>query len=219
MVVLDVSELISNPLRTGIQRVVRELIRRWPADVPMQVARYNPVRGLVAVPEVAVDLITDRVPRVAELPPEQLAHQVASVLNRRTAALPSAPRVFVPEVFFDQRRCDFHYARLREQADSVGFIVYDFIPWLHPDRIGVTSSAPLMPYLRLLSTARRLAFISAATRAVSASRPNARRWRGSRTAAHGRCSPSWSRPKAARTPIAPNSARPLPTAGKPVPRC
>ncbi len=170
VVVLDISELIGNPVRTGIQRVVRELIRRWPADVPMRVARHDPAKGLVAVPDMAVDLLTGRVPGVADLPSEQVARLLAGVLDRRAAALPADPLLFVPEVFFDRRRCDFLCARLRARADSVGFIVYDFIAWLHPDRIGVTHSAPLMPYLRLLSSARRLAFISAATRADYAER-------------------------------------------------
>ena len=62
MIILDVTELIANPIRAGIQRVVRELIRRWPADVPMRVARYDPTEGLVAVPDSAVELVTDCVP-------------------------------------------------------------------------------------------------------------------------------------------------------------
>ena len=77
--------------------------------------------------------------------------------------MPNNGRVLVPEVFYEDRRCAYHQARLRADPASVAFIVYDFIPWLHPDRIGVEQSAHLMPYLRLLRTARRLAFISGAT--------------------------------------------------------
>ena len=170
MIILDVTELIANPIRAGIQRVVRELIRRWPADVPMRVARYDPTEGLVAVPDSAVELVTDCVPESAESPTSEVALRVASQLRRGGPTLPNNGRVLVPEVFYEDRRCAYHQARLRADPASVAFIVYDFIPWLHPDRIGVEQSAHLMPYLRLLRTARRLAFISGATRADYARR-------------------------------------------------
>ena len=163
-VVLDVTELISNPIRTGIQRVVRELICRWPEHAPMRVARYEHAGGLVAVPDAAIELITGRAPNVAGLPANEIAHRLSLLLGRRTANLPIDGRIFVPEVFFEGHRCAYYQAQLEADRNAVGFIVYDFIPWLYPASIGVAQTAPLMPYLRLLRSARRLAFISKATR-------------------------------------------------------
>ena len=162
-VVLDVTELISNPVRTGIQRVVRELICRWPENAPMRLARYD-AGGLVAVPDAAIELITDRAPNTAGLPVNEIAHRLSRLLDRRAANLPINDRIFVPEVFFEGRRCAYYQARLEADRNAVGFVVYDFIPWLYPDSIGVAQSAPFMPYLRLLRSTQRLAFISNATR-------------------------------------------------------
>jgi glycosyltransferase involved in cell wall biosynthesis len=170
MVVLDVTELISNPIRTGIQRVVRELICRWPEDAPMRVARYDHAGGLVAVPDAAIELITDRAPNVSGLPANEIVLRLARVLDRRTAKLPIGGRIFVPEVFFEGRRCAYHQAQLEADRNAVGFIVYDFIPWLHPASIRAAQSVPLMPYLRLLRSTQRLAFISKATRCDYAQR-------------------------------------------------
>jgi glycosyltransferase involved in cell wall biosynthesis len=130
----------------------------------MRVARYDHADGLVAVPDAAIELITDRAPNVAGLPANEIALRLARVLDRRTAMLPIGGRIFVPEVFFEGRRCAYHQAQLEADRNAVGFIVYDFIPWLHPASIGVAQSAPMMPYLRLLRSTQRLAFISKATR-------------------------------------------------------
>ena len=32
---IDLTELVASPIRTGIQRVERELIQHWPADTPL----------------------------------------------------------------------------------------------------------------------------------------------------------------------------------------
>jgi glycosyltransferase involved in cell wall biosynthesis len=164
MIVLDVTELVGNPIRAGIQRVVRELIRRWPADVPMRVARYEHGEGLVAVSDRVIELITDASQDAASLQPNEISLEVTRLLSVKTPGLPKNGHVFVPEVFFEGRRCAYHQARVRIDPTSVGFIAYDFIPWLHPERIGVKETASLMPYLRLLRSTRRIAFISAATR-------------------------------------------------------
>ena len=83
MIVLDATELVNNPVRTGIQRVVLELIRRWPADIPMQVAYFNPARGLVPMPDWIVKLVTDHDPAMSALGVDEIRVQVsrAQTLN------------------------------------------------------------------------------------------------------------------------------------------
>lgn len=164
MVVIDVTELLNNPIRAGIQRVVRELIRHWPSDVPMLVARHDKTEGLVAVPDAAIEQITDRSPEVVGQSVAEVALHIAHLMELWAPPLPEVDRILIPEVFFDADRCRFYRARLSANATSVAFIVYDFIPWLHPDRIGVRQSASLMPYLRLLRSSGRLAFISSKTK-------------------------------------------------------
>src|SRR4051794_26703061 len=95
MIVLDVTELVLNPVRTGIQRVVRELISRWPADITMCVARYDAVAGLVPVPDSAVKLIIDPGVGAVDLQSEEVARRVACLLERGSSKLPPGGRVFV----------------------------------------------------------------------------------------------------------------------------
>ncbi|WP_420142331.1 hypothetical protein, partial [Sphingomonas sp.] len=49
-VIVDIGEFYGNPLRTGIQRMVCELLRHWPQDIPVQFARYDSqVDGLITI--------------------------------------------------------------------------------------------------------------------------------------------------------------------------
>ena len=149
MIALDITEFVANPVMAGIQRVVRELVTHWPKDIPLLLLQFSKVAGLKPVSE----------SQIAKL----FGDSVADSLFTNPANFGSA-RVFVPEVFYDEQRCDFYYARLQDDARFAGLIVYDFIPWLHPQLIGVTHSASLMPYLRLVQSTKRLAFISESTK-------------------------------------------------------
>jgi glycosyltransferase involved in cell wall biosynthesis len=156
--VIDCTELYQNPVRTGIQRVVRELLRHWPHDrVKAHIARFDPVRGLVPLSERAIRILTDKEPGVASMPYDALAEFLRST-DIEAHPLPSDYRVFIPEVFYDQTRCWFYEGR------TPAMLAYDFLPFLRPDLFASTSSVGLMPYLRLLIKAPQVAFISHQTK-------------------------------------------------------
>jgi glycosyltransferase involved in cell wall biosynthesis len=171
-VIVDATELIGNPIQTGIQRVVRELLRCWPApaaepgrDEPlMRLARFDTASGLVPVPDAVLPLLTGTDPAQRDVPFELVRDAVAAQLANACAPLPAGAPIFVPELFFDPQRCGFYRDRLSRDPGSAAFLLYDFIPWLHPALIGVTETAPLMPYLALVRDASRTAFISGRTR-------------------------------------------------------
>lgn len=165
-IIIDISEFLASPIRTGIQRVVRELVANWPSSTPAIFARYDAgYDALVEVPRSVVDLTLD-----ISASGVLTDADVSSWIQDALAAAPNAPitigsrRILVPELFYDKRRIDFYHARLRDGGPAPHFIVYDFIPWLKPQTIGVRDSGYLMPYLLLLMRADRLAFISEAVR-------------------------------------------------------
>ena len=163
-VILDITELVGNPIRTGIQRVVRELIRHWPNPEELTLARFESGRGLVPISRSLVPMLVDADSEARDAEPERLQRLIATRLGEPAPPLPNHASVLVPEVFYDRERCRWYRELLRCDPKAASFLIYDMIPWLYPDRIGVRSTAPLMPYLQLVRDARRTAFISAKTR-------------------------------------------------------
>lgn len=171
---VDVSELTASPNRTGIQRVVRAVLRYWPANHPVQPCRFDASRNaLVPLPPKAVALLTEANSSDRALPADVLKVQLNKALAGRSPEpidMRGPVRIFVPELFFDSARATFYRHLLARDPDAAAFLVYDFIPWLQPDLLQVDRTHRLMPYLSVLLAARRLAFISRATQAAFAHR-------------------------------------------------
>jgi glycosyltransferase involved in cell wall biosynthesis len=155
--VIDCTELYQNPVRTGIQRVVRELLSHWPHDrIKARIARFDPVRGLTPLSKRAIGILTDQIPGVAAMSYDALAQALRSA-DTEADPLPSDYRVFIPEVFYDHARCRFYEAR------APAMLAYDFLPYLRPD-LFLPSLIGSMPYLQLLCKAPQVAFISEQTK-------------------------------------------------------
>ena len=167
--------ICSNPIKTGIQRVVRQVIAHWPADIGRVYARYDTESdSLLEVPERVLRFII-RESEQGGSTPHEVARQ-ALLLQRaesvRSIELAAGDRVLVPELFYDARRVAF-YARLEAERGVQAYLtVFDFMPWLRPNlyRIGMEASQAIMPYLRLTTQVRHLCFISSATRDAFANR-------------------------------------------------
>ena len=170
-VIFDCTELHRNPVRTGIQRVVRELLRHWPADAGrFEVARFQAGSGLVSIDETSLNLLLDqdeaqRLSEAALRTALQRRMADSRVLNLEPDAL-----VFIPEVFYDPERAAFHRRRLQANPASLAMLGYDFLPWLQPSLFRIRSTVPLMPYFRLIRDASHVAFISENTRREYAQR-------------------------------------------------
>ena len=169
-VLVDVSELLAAPVRTGIQRVVRSLLRHWPAAGQVRLCRFVPGRGLVEVPDAVLPWLTDATEAARLASPDTLAQAIGALLDDAAPAIPPEPPILVPELFFDAARCAAHRALLAADPGRVRFLLHDLIPWLHPELIGVRGVAHLMPYLTLLRDARMVAFTSQAVRHEFATR-------------------------------------------------
>lgn len=160
-VLLDCSELAGNPVGTGIQRVVRGLLREWPAG-EMEVVRFVAGVGLCAVPREAVEVLAGEAAVGEEA--GRLAARVAGLCGAAAVVEVDGAAVVIPEVFYDPVRCAFYEGLLARGAAGLGMLAFDFLPWTDPGRFRVATVAPLMPYLRLIGRADAVAFISARTR-------------------------------------------------------
>ena len=161
---IDISQLVRDPRRSGIQRAERELIRYWPGPAPLQPCHFVADKGeLQALPREVLDVLCEDAPPGGV--PEELS-RLAPYLRPGRAVGPS--RLLNAELFVDPARAA-HYRALPPRCRPY-WLVYDFLPWLHPDWFSLGSAARLMPYLHALLSVRDLAFISARTREDYATR-------------------------------------------------
>lgn len=161
----DITELATNPVRTGIQRVVREAIRHWDSPRPLQLCWFDPSQEKLQTLPDAISyylLEPDELTRANSIADNQ--RSIAQLLDNWTGEdVALGETILLPEVFFDEHRCRHHIWRINHNPDRVFALFHDFIPWLAPDSIGVRRSHPLMWYLHLAQLIQQAAFNSAAT--------------------------------------------------------
>lgn len=167
---LDLSELLANPLRTGIQRVEREAIRYWPGPGTLIPCRVDAEGQLMQLPHSVLEVLcadNDGTPfgRAAErLTLQDLAKRGIPVAPREMS------RLLNLELFFDPVRADTHL-RVAASGVPVLWLIHDFLPFLRPELFGVRATRHGMHFLRALrGAARHLAFVSEQTRREYAAR-------------------------------------------------
>lgn len=149
---LDVTELMRRPIATGIQRVERELIRHWPGPSRLVPVIAGPTGFLTLPREV---LATGRASRWQRL----------AALLRPLRAGPEGLRLLNPELFLDAVRARCYTDLIAAGAGAVGWILYDFLPWLRPADFEPGAARRSMPYLQALRVVPNVAHISEQTRA------------------------------------------------------
>ncbi|ADL02587.1 glycosyltransferase [Brevundimonas subvibrioides] len=163
---IDVTEFVTNPIRTGIQRVIRELLGRWPADIPRRVVWFDDrVGGLVPVREELLAYLIDS-PSDPVLDGEQTRRKSLDFLASTTPPaldLRREDRVLVPELFASRARALF-YRRLQGRQVSIRAIVYDILAWTQPDALNITTVGPFNDYLEFLKVTEARCHISSAVR-------------------------------------------------------
>lgn len=168
-IIVDIGEFYRYPIRTGIQRVVRELISHWPEVIPVRYGRYDHGSGgLVAVSAPALRILVG-LGGAAGLPSEEAHRQAEAFASKQPPEridLGPADKVLVPELFYGAERVAFYVKALREASFSAFLTVFDFMPWLQPDamRVAPMTARLIMPYLDLVIRAEHRAFISEAVR-------------------------------------------------------
>ncbi|MFL6760264.1 glycosyltransferase [Sphingomonas sp.] len=161
----DITELVSNPVRTGIQRVAREVIRNWNGSRRLRLCRFDPKLGLVELPEAVSYYLTEPDEATRSASTAAIRERLSElIVSHKGNVVRQDCTIFIPEVFFDESRCRHYLWLLSQNPEKIYALFYDFIPWLYPDLIGVQRSHPLMWYLRVAQHVENAAFISDATR-------------------------------------------------------
>jgi glycosyltransferase involved in cell wall biosynthesis len=151
---IDVSELLRNPIRTGIQRVERELIKHWPGPSRLCPVAVGPT-GFYRLPEEILPALVAG-EAVSNSPSDRVLHPLRPD--------PATLRLVNAELFFDPRRAALYADLLRQGARGVGWLLYDFLPWLTPQDFSPGAAGLGMPFLRTLRDIPAVAHISEQTR-------------------------------------------------------
>lgn len=166
-VLIDLSELLEHPLRTGIQRVERELIRHWPGPAALVPCRFDAASArLVRLPERTLPALLAAGTGSGA---DALEAERARLAAARAEATPLAgdiggKAVFNPELFYDRQRAEFYRRLCRGGARRVSWLVYDFLPWLAPQFFAGRPALQGMDFIRALREVPRVGFISEETR-------------------------------------------------------
>ncbi len=167
---LDLTELLNNPIRTGIQRVEGELVKWWPAEVPLRIVRFDPNRGLVVLPAGTANCVR-RLFTAAEAERSQLVLELQGLLDSPAVAeldvAHGKVRLVIPEVFYDPGRIEFYSGLTPKQLRRIYFLVFDLLPLTHPAYFVPMLRAEITcAYFRLIRMAANVGFISRTTRAA-----------------------------------------------------
>lgn len=172
MLYIDITEFIGNPIRTGIQRIVREVLTHWPASIAHRLVCFDGAEDrLRTVHHDAVEHAI-ALARHDEFDLSDARAQIDFLdrpTHRRPVDLMPGDRLLAPELFFEHRRVAF-YRRTIKSGTPTFLIVPDFLVWLRPDTFPIASASPLMPYLQLLLECPGRAFISKAVQQTFESR-------------------------------------------------
>ncbi|WP_217573734.1 glycosyltransferase [Mesorhizobium sp. GbtcB19] len=160
---IDLTELTTHPLRTGIQRVEREILRRWRGPRPLVPCRFDAEKlRFCALPDAVVEILTQDGNHTVDDDKERLRTHLEKGTPISQGDIDAG--LHNPEVFYEQRRAEAYRALCRDGTASVSWLVYDFLPFLHPQGWEPRTTERLMHYVRTLREIPRAAFISEQTR-------------------------------------------------------
>jgi glycosyltransferase involved in cell wall biosynthesis len=165
---IDITEFLRNPIRTGIQRVVREILRHWPKEIRKEIVRFNPAdRELRRVNPDIVQYCIDRAldPTPADQDSELALLAAIDAGSTERINPGRGDTLLVPELFAALDRVRFYKERIAAGVDFLP-IVYDLLAWTDPEALNVPYVGGLNDYLACVFAAPRRSFISHSVRDV-----------------------------------------------------
>lgn len=160
---LDITELVANPFRTGIQRVEREIIRHWPGPGPLVPCRFDgDTKQFLLLSDAVLEILTSKSAKPMAEEKEMLGPHLTG--KRPISERELVGSLFNPEVFFDWRRADAYRTLARDPSAEIAWLVYDFLPYLRPQDYPPGTGTACMHYILAMQSAARTSFISERTR-------------------------------------------------------
>lgn len=160
---IDLSELVKNPITTGIQRIEGELCRYMPSRTVVPV-RFH-AGAYVALPPALINTIA----RYFRDPGEQgmvELRRLGAVENGVTIHIAKDDVVLVPEVIIEPERLNYFDGMSDEELGRYRFIVYDLLPLTHPEYFWSHWHLEICRYYRIIRKASDCGFISDVTREI-----------------------------------------------------
>lgn len=161
---IDITEFLSSPITTGIQRVTGELCRYLPHNVGIPVRLHSD--HYATLPPALISAIGGYFRDPSESGIAEI-RRLGAVENGPVIRVSQDDIVLVPEVFYDPQRIAFFRGMPEQELRRYRFIVYDLLPVTHPEYF-----APDMPldviygYFHVIRRTCHCAFISEHTRDV-----------------------------------------------------
>ena len=161
----DISELVAKPLRTGIQRIERQLIQHWPGPAPLVPLFFDiETNQFCELPLEVFQVLTIHDSNRSSVEDERrsLSAFVArrKPLGKNVRNLP----ILNTELFFCPRRSVAYIDLLAAMKRSIFWICMDFLPYLYPNYFQANTTKGCMHFLRALREVHNVGFISSPTR-------------------------------------------------------
>jgi glycosyltransferase involved in cell wall biosynthesis len=167
-ILFDLTQFLCLPVRSGIQRVIYEIIRHWAGPYPLVPAWVGQDARLYVLPQEVLTLIPRFFQAAATDEPlirDRFAALVQKAARRQPVHVKDHAAVLNPELFYRLPHIEFYEQVLAEGlGERVFFILYDLLAWWHPEWFHSQAILMGMPYVRLVRRLPHLAYISEATR-------------------------------------------------------
>jgi glycosyltransferase involved in cell wall biosynthesis len=157
---IDLTELLTNPRRTGIERISGELCRYLPRSlaipVRLEAGRY------IAFPAALIDTIGRYFSDARASSADQI-RRLSSSANGSAVTISPADTVLVTEIFAGERAA-FFAQQSEQELSRYYFVVYDLLPLTHPEYFPASMPIAVSSYYQNIRRASNCGFISEYTR-------------------------------------------------------
>jgi glycosyltransferase involved in cell wall biosynthesis len=164
---LDISQFISHPYKTGIQRVLYEVLNTWKTKEPLVPIFINEKSETNILPYKVIELIQSYFQQENNSI-ETTALEIKSfskIKNPINLLLENDFLVFNPELFYNQNRINYYQNFIKTRgADLVYFVIYDLLPFINPEYFPRNILTGCTPYLTLIVNLKNCGFISEKTK-------------------------------------------------------
>lgn len=168
-VLFDLSHFIETPMRTGVQRVCYEIITRWPERGGLLPVHVGQDYKLYLLPITFLDVFADyfRTPWEKLAEAKERVKEQAKVGRRKLSRrhYRNFHALLRAEALNDEPRLSFVQDLLRNgYEDWFRVLIYDLLPWTHPEYFPTGASRDQFEYLRMTRRAKYRSHISEQTR-------------------------------------------------------
>jgi glycosyltransferase involved in cell wall biosynthesis len=164
---LDLTEFLTNPITTGIQRIAGEICRYGDRNAMIPV-RLNGDH-FVAFPSSLIEAIGNYFRGGSHSGTEEIRH-LGAIERGSRIEVSQLDTVLVPEVFLNHQRFTFFRAMPDPELRRYRFIVFDLLPLTHPEYFGPDHRYLFCAYAQIIRRASDCGFISEYTRDIYYSR-------------------------------------------------